>query len=182
MKKDIIRVGDKVRVVTPRVFVRCGYPKTIPEEAKIVAQEFRQEIDALLVKTEVMSSGCSTIHLHAHQSIWPQRAFDKICAEIAHARLRRNGFGGRNREIYDEEDPSLEGEVFVVHQVRFVKTGIYNSGRFSHCDYYEDYEPPYLSNQETHKILGLDAPNGLSCLGNPYLEMEAIHVVKINEE
>lgn len=28
MKKEVIRVGDKVKVVNPMIFVRCGYPLT----------------------------------------------------------------------------------------------------------------------------------------------------------
>lgn len=38
-EKVVYRYGDKVRVVNPEFFIRCGYPKTIESESDVVYQE-----------------------------------------------------------------------------------------------------------------------------------------------
>ena len=52
-KKDpkIIRVGDKVRIVNPEMFVRCGYPMTKQDAREEVFSRFSQQAIQLMRDT-----------------------------------------------------------------------------------------------------------------------------------
>ena len=71
---------------------------------------------------------------------------------MAYGIMRREHFGGRKRTIHTKTVSEYENDVFTVQGVRFVKTGEWAPGGQS--GYYgEDYDPPYLANEKTHRIL-----------------------------
>lgn len=134
--RTIFRTGDIVKVVKPLVFIRCGYPCTIDEETQVVIRDFGSKI------VEVFRE-CGG-------PVWTEnREFKRVASEIAHARLRSNCFGGRERKIYTKKNSAIDGKEFVVIDKKVVKTGRY----YSPSGYGEDWEPGGLDNCETHVIV-----------------------------
>ncbi len=113
--------------------------------------------------------------------------FDKVCREIAYARLKNTGFGGSERKIHTERHEEHKDKIFTVIDIKFCKTGIYYSpsGGGSYYDEYDSYEPGGLDNEKTHKILYL-SPAVLSLISKHHLRamddllmIEATNVEKV---
>ena len=49
-KKDIIRVGDTVKIVDPHFFVRVGYPLDLNKATEEVSKKFGEDIIQLIKK------------------------------------------------------------------------------------------------------------------------------------
>ena len=98
--------------------------------------------------------------------------------------LRIEGFGGNERKIYTEEVGIHDGVKADVVDIHYVKTGTYVRGFGSSYDEWTgeyDYDPSYLTDQKTHKILTLNY------IGNIFVKEDAdriedINVVKIHKE
>lgn len=142
--RTVFRIGDTAKVVKPLVFIRCGYPCTLEEETRIVTEEFGSKI------TE-MFRDCGG-------PVWTEgREFKRVASEIAYARLRSRGFGGRERKIYTKENSSIDGKEFTVVRKKVVKTGRY----YSPSGYGEDWEPGGLCDCKTHVIVSLADPSSI---------------------
>lgn len=142
MKDDnIIRVGDQVKVIIPKIFLRCGYDNdffSALEKVKI----YREEAYAL------------ALVIYPNSMYETSALTDKILEALAYGQLRKDMKHLSKRKIFCEESPDLENKVFEVSKIFFVKTGIYNFGLNMPIGWaHDDYQPPYLSNQKTHKIL-----------------------------
>ena len=72
--------------------------------------------------------------------------------------MSQQNFGGPQRTIHTTTVEKARGLVADVVDIQIRKSGIYNQG-WGSSDYWSgeyDYEPPYLSDQKTHRILVLD--------------------------
>ena len=168
LQLPVIRRGDIVRVSKPIFVVRVGYPKCIESETEIVIEKFGKHIDELL--------GCEETDdiKITHDGYGNARI--KLARRIAYARLRLNGFGGRERKVYTKELPELKGVTCYVCHIRYAKTGTY----YAPWGYGEDYEPGGLGNQKTHKILMVYPDSDKSFPdGHAHLEIEACNVLKV---
>ena len=160
MKKDVIRIGDTVRVLRPRWVKRVGYPLVWTDLVDDVRSDPRTtEALKLLGMDEVdelRSDGCS-----------------QFVRAVAMARVEQRRFGGNERSIHylrvgsaDESSLDLIASNCVPHHgyvgrevevlsKRTVKTGVRFpswSGR-SGPDYEYEYEPGGLDNCKTHVLL-----------------------------
>lgn len=172
--RTVFRTGDVVKIVKPLMFVRCGYPRTLEEETHAVIMAFGPKI------TEVFRE-CGG-------PVWTGcREFKRVASEIAHARLRSNGFGGRDRKIYTKENPAIAEKEFVVVGKKVVKTGRY----YSPSGYGEDWEPGGLINCETHvivqvaereSIIRLDGKNIAAGAWSRPFWIESTNIVKIEKD
>jgi len=115
--------------------------------------------------------------------------FGRIYQELAYCRLQGKKFGGNERKIFVENKEELKGKRAKVVGIKIVKTGNRISGSngydFYNGDY--DYDPPYLADQKTHKILRLDIIDNSFMRGNWSMgvesnNIEAIHVTKIYDK
>jgi hypothetical protein len=143
----IIREGDRVRIVNPLLFIRCGYPMCLPEETERINKTYRKDILDLLNKVEATrpnSSGNKAYSWRLDETI------KKIAQSLAYMRLHSKYFGGAERKIFTVEAPSMAGYEFTVHNIMFVKTGTH----FGPSGDAEDYEPGGLWQAKTHKIVG----------------------------
>lgn len=153
-----IREGDRVRIVTPRVVVRVGYPKTVDDYVEAA----RRKYGDLLV--EDMNKRC----------------VDKALQQIAYGFAKADGFGGRERSLHCEDVPELAGQVFTVDGVRMVQTGTYYPPHawVSHCGEH-DYEPGGLENMKARRLIsGFCAFGKVSALCARY-EISAEHVERV---
>lgn len=169
MRQDkIIRVRDKVRIIKPEFFVRCGYPMDIQREAAQLQQELFDDFRVLMQKVGINGS----LYAFTEQTY---RSYSKICHELAYAKCRTNNFGGNERQIYRESIPIMADTVCSVLDTKIVKTGIYKP-KFN-CHSYEygvdECDPAELTNQQTHKLVKVYS-------ASPYFEgwIEAVNVEK----
>ena len=168
IKKDnIIRKGDKVIILSPEIFYRCGYPLDVVEETDKILKDHAHDI-AQFIKP--FGANVEPKWSWGGGSYADNYHIRKIAREIAYAKVKSKNFGGHTRKIYTTTMPDYQDEEVVVENIRFVKTGIYVSG--SYYSYDGDYDPPVLCNQKTHKILDVS-------LGPDHFEIEDIHVGKI---
>jgi hypothetical protein len=154
MKSDIIRVGDRVRIVNPEMFVRCGYPLSWNDAELAVSKQYCHMIYEFLANTGLYV-GVDIYHIendikHAFAKRW----------------LQSRGYGGNVRSIYTEYDEFQKDRTFTVYEIRYVRSGVYRPGYISGYEEPE-YNPAYLDKIKTHKILN-DT-------------IEAVHVEKIND-
>jgi hypothetical protein len=169
-KTGKFKKGDLVRVVTPLVFVRCGYPLDPAAQRELFAKEFAERIYKFL---DIDAQDAP----HSSREWASFAAFQKAASALTTQWLHTNGFGGNERKIYAEEASEIKGRVFKVAGWHFNKTGDY----FAPChtpaswDSPEEYELGGLDNVVTHRILHLESVEG------PYkaVKIEACHVEKI---
>jgi hypothetical protein len=183
----IIRIDDRIKIINPQVFVRCGYPlckqNLIPELNKAYGKIVQNLIDSVKMGDTMMESDKDGKYPNKQYCQIEQPVnshYLVIMNELASIRLIEKNFGGKDRKIYTETVESLRNAECSVWGVRFVKTGIYvlGSGKYrGFCDDNDCY--PFLDHIVSHKILKLSL-----CLKNNYLpvEIEACHVEKIPDD
>jgi hypothetical protein len=150
MKKldpSIIRIDDCVQIANPEVFVRVGYPLDFYDEFEQVEKQYRGDV------VRFISSTCGGGPLRIGDVTFEQ-VVTKCLRAITYLKIKEKNFGGRERRIFTEQRREFEGQVCSVEGAKFVKTGTYVPGCRTSYEY-EDYEPPYLSKEKTHKILKL---------------------------
>lgn len=168
-RKDVVRIHDRVKIINPLIFVRCGYPLTIDiVKDTVITQEQK---DAII--TMLKSFGINYVD---------GDAYDKILYEMARIVLRQLEWGGVERKIYTTFRPDLINVTCQVVSKRVVKTGVHESGGGWTSSYWGevDYEPPCLMNEQSHVILEIytDGCNGNIPFGNK-IEIERCNVIKI---
>jgi len=161
-RKDIIRVGDRVRVIEPLTYVRCGYPLSLFGAFKEVEQIYKEDVLRLIRK--VFNNGVDPkeenpvrfkLLMMQEIDLTASKQYKEIMRGVAYAYLKQKGFGGRERRIITADKPHLKGAILEVVDSFIVKTGNYYSGGWSSgtWDSQPEYEPPELGNEKTHKIL-----------------------------
>ena len=175
LNPKIIRRGDKVKILVPWLFVRCGYPKCLKSEVKVVEEEYRKDIVSLLEKVGGMKP-CIVPGTTAKERV----GIDKISREIAYLRLSQNGCGGNERMIHTKDVEEHLNAIVTVDDTKFCKTGRRVAPSYVHTMDGPDFEPGYLSNEKTHKILYF-YPNQarLFSMGEDILAIEAKNVEKV---
>ena len=165
---NIIRTGDTVEIVEPHIFVRCGYPKTVEDSICEVEKEHGDIIKKLV--QELGLSIFPPFHPYGKEQFFSD-VYEEVRRAVAYAKLKAERFGGSRRSVHTEYKENEKGKKYLVCGIRFVRSGTYEPGGWSGgMDGYE-YEPPYLYDQKTHKILRVGY--------FPDMEIEAIHVKKI---
>ncbi len=160
----VIRTGDFVRIVEPRVVVRVGYPKClkdyVPEAEALFLPALRKALD-------------DSKKVSRHALAKDGKSYKRIVYELAWMLARANGFGGYTRMLHFEEEPELKGRVCQVFAVRSVHTG----ERFAPSGSGEDYEPGGLENRKTHRLVEVFV--GLASINRRGTELPTSHVEKV---
>jgi hypothetical protein len=137
-------IGDKVKILRPEIFIRCGYPIDLLIERESIFQEHGKKIE------DFIRSLFGTNHKFNidHTTM-------EIARALAYYQAKTTGFGGKERKIYTETMEHLQDSVMYVIGRRTVKTGIYQPASHTTSWDGDDWEAPYLANEETHVILKL---------------------------
>lgn len=143
-RPDVIRVGDHVRVVVPRIVSRVGYRNTLQSYMEITHSEFFDSIQELITK-----AGLKPLDIGS-------KSYDRIMFEFAHMRAIKDGFGGNRRELHTELVPILQDREFRVRGVRSVCTGT----RYAESGWDEDYEGAGLNDKVVHRLIKIDSAEG----------------------
>jgi hypothetical protein len=168
-KRTVYHVGDRVQVVEPLVVIRVGYPLTKEDALKAVEKEHAQKVSDFIVSVTGNPVDITTTD--------PRLCADLLDALASHW-IRSKGFGGKERKIYTEIDERFRNTSgWTVCSKRHVKTGTYCSGGYSGgYDSEPDYDPPYLSNEQTHTLLTIEPPDWKLSLTS--IEIESVNVEK----
>jgi len=169
----IIRRNDAVKIIKPDLFLRCGYPLSLKDMVREIDAHYGEIIEDLVYSVGkgdkfmrrnekgFYEDGVNLIpalKIKSESDVRNNPRYE-ILKMFAYPRLVAKQFGGNQRTIHTEYHEELKDRVTTVYNINFVKTGIrqpsWRSGNM--YDGYE-YEPPYLENQETHKILELAIP------------------------
>lgn len=186
---NIIREGDLVRVVSPEVLIRVGYPMSQEDALKAVREKYDQAILDVIEdmhgvsarrREETQVAGFSLID---RKKLSDTRCFKNVMRELSYGYLRAKGFGGRERRIYTRTEPKLKGEVFPVRRVKIHKTGDYFGPSGGYCEWTGDYdyEPGGLENERTHKFVDVCTYGMLKMDGSDGTWIEVCNVEKVKE-
>jgi hypothetical protein len=167
--------GEKVEIVTPKEFVRCGYPLSI----KGIMQDQFKEVEkdcgrmfAALVKKPIppdvpdpdpsddfaVDSWLTLTALEVPNM--SATVHGMLCAAAAAWRLEEANFGGKERRVFEQDSWALKvGQVVEVLGRKLVKTGIRYPSRVyrSGWDGEADYEPGGLESEKTHCVYKIRA-------------------------
>ena len=157
------RIGQFVKIVTPKEFARCGYPLSIKD---IMNRDFEQiekdcarmfaaleskplPIEEVLTEKNEFDLGFLTVSAMEGSNMSPT-VHGMICSAIAAYRLEQLNYGGNDRIIVEKDGGPFEtGQLWQVTGKRVVKTG----KRFSATCYRDDdYEPGGLNDEKTHMV------------------------------
>jgi hypothetical protein len=172
-KKDVIRIGDKVKIINPKIIKRVGYPKCAEDIIRNdMTRADASSIDSLisdLCKSPRKANDSYGFDYapalfngeYGRTQKRMEKLFDHIVKEIAYIRLIRAGFGGNERTIHYETDVSdkdLVGLEFVVVDKEIAKTGTRKEGTSAYFNgsYDIDAEGPSFEETGTHIILTVE--------------------------
>jgi len=163
-KSKYAAIGSSVRVVTPKQFVRCGYPLSI----KMVMDRDFQEIERDCIRMFCALENRPTpepepVHakewdfqsLHISQGVnMSATVHGMICSAIAAYRLEKENFGGGERQIVEVDGVFEKDQIWTVVDKKFVKTGKrYPSwGGIDSSTGEWDYEPGGLEDEKTYCV------------------------------
>lgn len=172
-KKHVYRENDHVRIVVPKLFLRCGYPYDIVKEGEQIGETFAEDIVALIDKMDPQPYSPTQVQYDKPKPgslFYPVQVQEvpflpaglqgmsvdwrDLCSRFARIIARRRGFGGNERAIFTEDRPDMAGRECTVVRKFVRKTG----RRFGPSSYqsYEgewDYDSGGLANEQTHVIL-----------------------------
>lgn len=192
MKKldpNIIRVGDKVKILNPELFVRCGYELTPNNEdlQSEVMDKYKDKIDEFIKSLfGPIQKVNASILFEEEYSYWDDQDVNTLESKIINAlcyyEVKRKGFGGKERKIYATHVNKMKDIIGKVVKIKFHKTGTYIPGSYSYSAYdLSDYDPAYLENEKTHKILIVQIPDSNYIWRTQNISIESIHVEKVIE-
>jgi len=183
MKKNIIRIGDTVKIIDPEFFIRCGYNLCLSEVTEKIIKERKEEIEQFIDKFFKFNMIPNEIFgFMSDENI--SDTGKEIAKALAYKQIQLEGFGGKERKIFTETKEEYKNKLFKVTDIKYHQTGTYYppSGGYSYYSDDWDYESGGLKNMKVHKILYL-WPYDIGFFDIPFgdLSIETIHVEKINE-
>lgn len=143
-KKPVYRHGDKVRIVNPEFFIRCGYATDFWETLKETEnnKELIEKVDNF-IKESVGSIG----------ELAEAKVRSKILAALNYGFVAKKGLGNE-RKIYTKVVEAYRDKIFTVYRKKVVKTGVRYHERGNDED---GYDPSYLYQEKSHVILYLSS-------------------------
>ena len=178
------RVGELVKIVTPKEFVRCGYPLSIKDVMNQQFEEIEKDCARMFASLEKKplpieqaapveeEIGFSFLALSVSEgSNMSATVHGMICAAVAAYRLEQQKFGGNQRIIVEQNSGPFEvGQTWRVMGKRLVKTG----KRYpASCYREDDYEPGGLENEQTHCVYSVQRNSSKSKILAAHCEIAA---------
>ncbi len=163
-KKDSLcpKINDFVRIDNPEMFVRCGYPIGIQDVRELIRKNNMSDITDLINKV-IGQNDCDILPRLLRSDGVRETSIRKIIDVLAYEKLRNDGFGGRERTIHTLYDENQKGKIYQVIGTKRCVTGTYvpPSGGYEYYSGEYEYEPAYLMNDKSHRILilSIEQPN-----------------------
>lgn len=166
-QKNLLRVGDSVKIVNPLIVIRWGYPltKQIAKDT-LISREQKDAIYAMIMsfrKVPVLSATSRdndgiTLGEFILDSVNRDKdiTYKKILDLMAYEVLCREHFGGRERQLFTQNRESLRSKLGRITERKVVKTGRYCAPRdtsgWTDCGYEYDFDPGGLADEKTHVL------------------------------
>lgn len=147
--KLVYHIGDTVQIVEPQIVLRVGYPLTLLDGMVIAEEKWSAKVYEFI-------KSLGTVELSSNWELdgYDSRLYADVINALGSYHLRTVRFGGRERSIHTQTAEELRNTSdWNVISKRRVKTGTYCVGGRSSDDWGDDYDPPYLSNEQTHVLL-----------------------------
>jgi hypothetical protein len=186
--KNRIKIGDYVRIDNPEMFVRCGYPLSIEDVGKEIKDNHFIDIEKFIIsiihgEDKVKNFNLTDV-LNKDAYLNKSKSSQAIINILSYEMLKHRNFGGRERSIHTQTVEENKGKICQVTGAKMCVTGNYVSGSGSR-DYWSgeyEYEPPYLENQKSHRILSVYIPiDKVVPYGFSYdHRIEECHVTKVD--
>lgn len=161
MKREIIKVGDTVKIINPLFVKRVGYDFTFEDALKEVEKKFGRDIHQLL------------------KIVKPARITfteNKITQAVAFDLVKRSFSDNNERKIFTELKEFYKDLKVKVIGKKVVRTGFYQTSYYdAECS--DSYEGATLLNPKTHILLELDSATNFY---NEPMRIEVTNVEKIN--
>jgi hypothetical protein len=173
-KQEIIKIGDRIKIVNPQMFIRCGYPLDLQELTKEISIKYYEEIKAFVDKIVFPEEKRTKNSLFALgiRLKEKEREFEDIARHLAYRIIAKKKFGGNERTIYTKERVDLKGKEFLVVNTKTVVTGTY----FPPSGDRDEFESGGLTHMKQHKILSLSPRRYRK---EELLRIEVCHVKKL---
>jgi len=182
-RQDVIRVGDKVKIITPKIFIRCGYPMTTENACNAIDAMHGDSLQEFL-KSIGFGVGFRKVPVHySPGERMASRVYRKIRDALAFEYLHLKGFGGSERRIYTQYVKEYKNQLVTICRKFVKKTGTYYPPCGPSLPNYDDYDPGGLSGEKTHIILEfMEWPNIMNADYRDQLRplIEKQHVKKIH--
>lgn len=152
--KPIIRVGDRVKIITPMIVERIGYPLT----PKMVLEELNTPENRQRVIDMLQDFELPVDHIRFDVfagNILPEQV-EGVLKIISYYTVRTRNFGGTERNLYRKDYPDLKDTSIHVDGKKIVRTG--NRVPGYRCG--DDWEPSYLDKPKSHVLLRFWGPDG----------------------
>lgn len=175
-KKDIIRVGDKVKILRPLFIYRWGYDNNLSDVYDEVMKKYQPQIWEFLNNIHGMEGQKTGL---MSLSNFPQRYITRIAESLAYYIVGTRMRGGSVRKLFYREPNNNSFPLFsnyvdphgqLVSQIKIAKTGTYFAPWSGEGGY--DWEPGGLYEEKTHKLLRLEGCQDW---------IEAINVEKVHD-
>lgn len=157
-KAKYAKIGERVRVISRKEFIRCGYPLTLQK----ILHERKEEVDEMVkTVTETLNWREKQRFLGLFQittdlSEKYSRAINSLRKAIAEKIMVDEGFGGNERKIYESPmDHFCDDPIYTVTGKRLVKTGKYEREYESNDWGGRPHSYPILENVKTHCVYHL---------------------------
>ena len=163
-KRKYAAIGSSVRIVTPKQFIRCGYPLSIKDVMNRDFEEIERQCVKLFCtldnqptpepKPETLSNDWLSLSVVSQTPAMSATVHGMLCAAIAAYRLEKEGFGGKTRKIVEVDGIFEKGQIWTVVTKNLVKTGTRYLGHVYRSSYdgESDYEPGGLEGEQTHCV------------------------------
>lgn len=174
-KKTIIRPGDRIKIINPEFFVRCGYPLNKEAGLKLITEDEKKKVSELVGLNHIPT--VSSLQFYNSFLIHKENIYNNILDRLAYLKIKEAGFGGNERKIFTELKEKYRNCECIIYSKRIVQTGIrecYSDGDWE-SSYYSSI--PYLSQQKSHVILKINVIDNNYLLEN--LEIEEKNVIKL---
>jgi hypothetical protein len=148
--KDIIRLGDKVKVIQPLLVERVGYDNNLEASIKYVEDNFYPQITKFV--NSILNPDTDVLRLTNYHIV-----DRKVVRALAYGFVGKNIKSGSERKVFTKESPFLQNQVMYVVGIKYVHTGKYDPP-YSTQDYYGEWDSYSggLTDRKTHKLLSLD--------------------------
>ena len=162
-KAKYAKVGDRVRIVIPKEFIRVGYPLCPDVIRETYEKELKDRIKAGAIAIGAINSssnGGIDLFLSMEDNMFnlSPRIYTNLESAVISTILQNKNFGGNERSIYEKEYPDLlelKGEII---KKKYVKTGTRYPAGGSYNGYSGeyDYEPGGLLNEKTRCVYQIE--------------------------
>ena len=175
--KDVIRIGDRVKIIAPEIFVRCGYDLTYTSAKPIVEERYKDKIFNFMDSLDGTESNSNLFGIKYDKK--QDSLYQAILHNLAYSYVATHRKTGSERKIFTKLQERCRGGVFYVVGKRVVKTGLYDPP-YSHQDYYGEWDcyTGGLAECKTHIILELWDGLTFRSSDEKGMEIQSIYTIK----